>query len=85
MGAASVGDLVADLRVGLRHTPIGEIKEVVSNTLLDRLLQSGDIFRQSPNCFDDRPVEGDLMAEKKPTDPVGKPFRESEAFRCTYG
>ena len=47
MGAARVSDLVADLRVGLRHTPIGEIKEVVSNTLLDRLLQSGDIFRQS--------------------------------------
>ena len=80
-----LGHVVADLRMGLRDTPISEVEEILSKALLDPLLQSGDTFRQLPIRFHDGLVEGNLMAQKDPADPVDKPFGESEALRRSDG
>ncbi len=85
MDAARLGHVVADLRMGLRDTPISEVEQILSKVLFDPLLQSGDTFRQVPVRFHDRLVEGNLMAQKEPADPVDKPFGESEALRCAHG
>lgn len=85
MDAARFGDVIADLRMGLRDTPISEVQEIITKSLLHLKLQPVEALRQHPVRLDDCLVEGDLMVQKEPADPIDKPFGESEALRCTHG